>query len=141
MFKLDLEKAKELEIKLPTPAGSSKKQGNFRKTSASLIMPKTLLCGSQQILRDGNFRSPLLPPEKPGAGQEATVRTRHGSRTGSKLGKEYDKAVYRHLAYLIYMQSTSSKMPDWMKPKLKFRLSMTSDTQMIPLLWKRVKRN
>ena len=40
------------------------------------------------------------------AGQEATVRTGHGT-TGSKLGKEYAKAVYCHPAYLTYMQSTS----------------------------------
>ena len=53
-------------------------------------------------------------------GQEATVRTRHG--TGSKLGKEYFKAVYCHPAYLTYMQSTSCEMPGWMKHKLKSRL-------------------
>ena len=41
------------------------------------------------------------------AGQEATVRTGHGTQTGSKLGKEYLKAVYCHSAYLTYMQSTS----------------------------------
>ena len=48
MFKLDLEKAKKPESKLPTSAGSSKKQGSFRKTSISalLTMPKPL-CGSQ----------------------------------------------------------------------------------------------
>ena len=40
-------------------------------------------------------------------GQEATVRTGHGKRTGSKLGKEYVKAVYCHPAYLTYMKSTS----------------------------------
>ena len=39
-------------------------------------------------------------------------------KTGSKLGKEYIKAVYSHPAYLTYMQSTSSKMLDWMKHKL-----------------------
>ena len=37
--------------------------------------------------------------------------------TGSKLGKEYVKAVYCHLAYLTYMQSTSCEMLDWMKHK------------------------
>ena len=42
MFKLDLDKAEEPEIKLPTSAGSSKKQENSRKTSASLTMPKPL---------------------------------------------------------------------------------------------------
>ena len=41
------------------------------------------------------------------AGQEATVRTGHGTTTGSKLAKEYIKAVYSHYAYLIYMHSTS----------------------------------
>ena len=42
--------------------------------------------------------------------------------TGSKLGKEYVKAVYYHLAYLTYMQSTSCKMLGWMKHKLESRL-------------------
>ena len=43
-------------------------------------------------------------------------------QTGSKLGKEYDKAIYRDSAYLTYMQSTSYEMPDWMNPKLELRL-------------------
>jgi len=51
--------------------------------------------------------------------------------TGSKLGKEYIKAVYCHPAYLTYMQSTSCEMPGWMKHKLESRLaeeiSITSD--------------
>ena len=41
---------------------------------------------------------------------------------GSKLGEEDVKAVYCHLAYLTYMQSTSRKMPGWMKHKLESRL-------------------
>ena len=57
-------------------------------------------------------------------------------RTGSKLGKEYDKAVYCHPAYLVYTQSTSCEMPDWMKHKLESRLqgevAITSDMQMTP---------
>ena len=51
--------------------------------------------------------------------------------TGSKSGKEYDKAVYCHPAYLTYMQSTSCEMPGWMKHKLESRflgeISITSD--------------
>ena len=43
--------------------------------------------------------------------------------TGSKLGKQYVKAVYCHPAYLTYMQSTSCKMPGWIKHKLESRLS------------------
>ena len=57
-------------------------------------------------------------------------------QTGSKLGKEYIKAVYYHPAYLTSMQSTSSETPDWMKHKLESRLpgeiSITSDMQMTP---------
>ena len=70
MFKLDLEKAEEAGIKLPTPDGSSKKQESSRKTSTSalLTMPKLCLCGSQQTVenseRDGNTRTPDLPPEE-----------------------------------------------------------------------------
>ena len=45
-----------------------------------------------------------------------------GQQTGSRLGKECIKAVYCHPAYLTYMQSTSCKMPDWMKHKLESRL-------------------
>jgi len=66
-------------------------------------------------------------------------------RTGSKLGKEYIKAVYCHPAYLTYMQSTSCEMPGWMKHKLESRLleeiSITSDMQMTPPLWQKVKMN
>ena len=58
-------------------------------------------------------------------------------RTGSRLGKVYDKAVYCHPAYLTYMQTTSHKILGWMNHKLESRLpreiSMTSDMQMIPL--------
>ena len=44
-------------------------------------------------------------------------------QTDSKLGKEYVKAVYCHLAYLTYMQSTSCEMPDWMKHKLESKIA------------------
>ena len=66
-------------------------------------------------------------------------------QTGSKLGKEYIKPVYRHPAYLIYMQSTSREMLDWIKHKLESRLlgeiSITSDMQMTPPIWQKVKKN
>ena len=65
-------------------------------------------------------------------------------QTGSKSGKEY-KAVYCHPAYLTYMQSTSHEMPGWLKHKLESRLlgeiSITSDTQMTPPLWQKMKTN
>ena len=54
-------------------------------------------------------------------GQEAIVRTRHGTTGWFKLGKEYVKAVYCHPAYLTYMHSTSCEMPGWMKHKIARR--------------------
>ena len=64
-------------------------------------------------------------------------------QTGSKLGKEYVKAVYCYPAYLTYMRSTSQEVLDWIKHKLQSRLpgeiSITSDMQRIPLLWQKAK--
>ena len=67
-------------------------------------------------------------------------------QTGSKSGKDYVKTVYCHPAYyLTYMQSTSCETLGWMKHKLDSRLpgekSITSDMQMTPPLWQKVKRN
>ena len=65
--------------------------------------------------------------------------------TGSKLGKEYNKVVYCHPAYLTYMQGTSYEMLGWMNHKPESRLpgeiSAASDMQMIPFQWQKVKRN
>ena len=66
-------------------------------------------------------------------------------QTDSKSGKEYIKGVYCHHAYLTYMQNASCEMPDWMKHKLESRfpgeISRTSDMQMTPCLWQKVKKN
>ena len=110
MFKLVLEKAEEPEIKLPASAGSSKKQETPRKTSISalLIMPKpltvwiTINCG--KFLKRQDTRPPDLPLEK---FRKQQLELDMEQQTGSKLGKEYVKAVNCHPAYLIYMQSTS----------------------------------
>ena len=88
MFKLDLEKAEEPEIKLPTFAGSSKKQASSRTTSISalLTMPKpltvwiTINCGKFE--RDGNTRQPDLPLEKPVCNQQLELDMEQ--QTGSK---------------------------------------------------------
>ena len=97
--------------------------------------------------RDGNIRTPYLPPEKSICMQikKQQLELDMEQWTGSKLGKEYVKAVYCHPAYLTYMQSTSCEMPDWMKHTLESRLpgkiSITSDLQMTPPLWQKAKRN
>ena len=66
-------------------------------------------------------------------------------QTGSKSEKEYVKTIYCPLSYLTYMQSTSGEMLGWMNNMLESRLpeeiSMTSDMQMTPPLWQKVKRN
>ena len=66
-------------------------------------------------------------------------------QTGSKQEKKYVKAVYCHPACLTNMQSTSWEMQGWKKHKLESRLpgeiSITSDMQMTPPLWQKVKRN
>ena len=66
-------------------------------------------------------------------------------QTGSKLGKEYVKAVYCYPAYLTSMQRTSCEIPGWMKHKLESKLlgeiSITLDMQMTPPLWQKVKKS
>ena len=68
MYKLSLEKAEEPETKLPTFAGSWRKQENFRKNLFHWLCQSLWLCGSQETLknstRDGNTKSPYLPSEK-----------------------------------------------------------------------------
>ena len=65
-------------------------------------------------------------------------------QTGSKLGKEYVKAIYCHPVYLTHVQSTSCEMPDWMKHKLESRfleeISITWDMKTIPPLWQKGRR-
>ena len=152
MFKPDLEKAEEWEIKLPTSTGSSKKQESSRKasTSASLTMLKCLIVWI--TINCGKFLKEMGIPDhltyllrKLCASQQATVRTEHRTTDWFKMGKECVKAVYCHPVYLTYTHSTLCQMLDWMNHKLESRLpgkiSITSDTQMIPPLWHKVKRN
>ena len=79
------------------------------------------------------------------AGQEATVRTGHGTTDWFQIGKGVHQGLYCHPAYLTYMQSTSWETLGWMKHKLESRLpgeiSITSDMQMTPPLWQKGKRN
>ena len=150
MFKLDLEKAEEPEVKLPTSVGSQKKQESSRKKHLLYWLCHSLwLCGSQQT---GKFFQRWEYQTTWPASWEICMQVKKPrveldmeQWTGSKLGKEYIKAVYCHLAYLTYMQSTSCKMPGWMKQEVESRLLgeiiITSDMQMTPPLWHKVKRN
>ena len=151
MFKLDLEKAEEPEIKLPTSTRSLKKQESLRKTSTyALLTIAKPLCGSQKncgkFFNKWEYQTSLL------ASWEICMQVKKQhlqldmkQQTGSKLEKEYVKAVYCHPVYLTYMQCTSCEIPGWMKHKLKSRLpediSITSDMQVTSPLWQKVKRN
>ena len=79
------------------------------------------------------------------AGQDTTVRIGHGTTDWFQIGKEYIKAIYCHPAYLTSMQSTSCETLGWKKHKLESRLpgeiSITSDRQITPPLWQKVKKN
>ena len=152
MFKLDLERAEEPEIKLPTSIGSSKKQESSRKIPTRVLLTMlnsltvwiTTNCGTffkrweYQTTWPASWEICMLVEK-----QQLELDMEH--QTGSRLGKEYVKAVYCHPAYLIYMQSTSSEMPGWMKHKLESGLpgeiSITSDMQMTPPLWQKAKKN
>ena len=114
MFKLDLEKAEEPEIQLPTSAASYKKQESSRKKStlALLTMPKPLTVWI--TTNCGKFWQRWEYETTWPASWEICMQVKKEQleldmeqQTDSKLGKEYVKAVYYHPAYLTYMQSTS----------------------------------
>ena len=151
MFMLDLENAEEPEIKLPTSVGSSKKQ-EFQKNIYFCFIDHAKAFGCVDhnklwiILKGWEYET-TWP-----ASWEICMQVKKQQleldvekQTGSKLGKEYIKVVYCHPAYLTYMQSTSCEKLGWMKHKLESRLpgeiSITSDTQMIPPLGQKVKKN
>ena len=128
-FTLDLEKAEEPGIKLPTSAGSSKKQEGSRKTSTSALLttPKPLIVVDHnklwKILKEMGIPDHLtcllrnLGLSTQAKKQQLELDMEQQS--GSKSRKEYVKAVYCHPAYLAYMQSTSCNMLGWMKHKLQ----------------------
>ena len=113
MYTLDLEKAEEPEIKLPTFITSQRKQEDSRKTSTSALLTTLKLLTAWittncKILKEIGILDHLTCLLiNLYAGEEATIRPDLEHWTGSKLGKEYVKAVYCHLAYLTYMLSTS----------------------------------
>ena len=113
MFKLDLEKAEELKIKFPTSVGTLKKQERSRKNIYICFIDyaKPFDCVDcnklWKILQEIGIPDHLTCLlRNPYAGQDTTEPDME-QQTGSKLGKEYIKAVYCHPAYLTYTQSTS----------------------------------
>ena len=125
MFKLDLEKAEEPEIKLPTSAGSLKKQESSRKTSTSvlLITPNSLTVwittNCRKFFKRWEYQTTLpVSWEMCTQVKKQQLESDMEKMDWSKSGKEYVKAVYCYPAYLTDMQSTSWETLDWMKHKL-----------------------
>ena len=146
MFRQDLEKTEESEIKLPTSVGSNKKQKSSRKLSTSALLTTlksltlwiTTNCG--KFFKRWEYQNHLTCfLRNLYAGQEAIVRTGHGTTVW------YVKAIYCHHAYLTYMQSTSWEMLGWINYTLESRLpgeiSITSDMQVTPPLWPKAKNH
>ena len=152
MFKLVLEKAEEPEIKLPTSAGSSKKQESSRNTtiSALLTMPKpltvwiTINCG--KILKEmgiPDHLSCLL--RNLYAGQEATVRTRHGTTDWFQIGKGIHQGCILPPClfnlYAEYIMRNARLEEAQAGIKIAGRNINNLNLQMTPSLWQKVKRN
>ena len=127
IYKLNLEKAEEPEMKLPTFTESQKKQREFQKNIYRFIdYAKALDCvihselwkflkrWEYQITLPASWKT-CMQDKKQQLGLDM------GQWTASILGKGYIKAVYCHSAYLISMQSTSCEIPGWMKRKLESR--------------------
>ena len=152
MFKLDLEKAEEAEIKLPTCIGAQKKQENSRETSINFFIDYARPLTVWIKTSCGKFSQRWEYQTTWPASWETCTQVKKQQlepdveqQTASKLEKEYVKNVCCCLAYLTYMQSTFCEMPDWRKHKLESRLpgeiSITWDMQMTPALWQKAKRN
>ena len=150
MIKLVLDKAKEPEIKLPTSTGSLKKQ-QFHKNIYFCFIDyvKAFDCVDHnklwKILQEMGIPEHLTCLLRNlYAGQEATVRTGHGTTDWFQIGKEVHQGYILSPAYLTYIQSTSWETLGWRKHKLESRLpgeiSVSSDMQMTPPLWQKVRR-
>ena len=150
MYKQDLEKAEESEIKLTTSLGSYKKAGNSRKTftSASLTMLKPLTVWItkkknpvENASRNGNSRPPYLPPGKLVYRSRRAVRTGHGTTDWFQIGKGCVLSSCLFNLYAEYIMRNAGMDEAQAGIKTVMEISITSDRQMTPPLWQKVKRN
>ena len=113
---------------------SSKRASTF--ASLTTLKPVTVWITSNygKFFKRWEYQTTLPASEKRVCRSRSKLKPYMEELTGSKLGKEYLKAVYCHPLYLTYMQSTSCEMPEWTKHKLESRLlgeiGIISDTQM-----------
>ena len=142
MFKLDLEKAEELDIKLLTSAGSSKKQETASLTVQSLCVDHNKMW---KILKEMGIPDHLTYfLRNLYAGQEATVRTGHGTTDWFQIRKGVRQGcILSSCLFNLYVEHIMQNA-DWMKHKLEPRLLgeiSTSEMQRAPSLWQKAKRN
>ena len=151
MFKLVLEKAEEPEIRWPTSAGSLKKQENSSKTSTSAIwLCQTFDCVNHnklwKILKEMGISDHLIwLLRNLYARQEPTVRTRHGTTNWFKIGKGvYQGYVLSPCLFNLYAEYIMRNVglnKCQLDSTLQGEISITSDIQMTPPSWQKVKRN
>ena len=144
MLKLALEKAEESEIKLPIFTRSSKKQESSRKTSTSalLTMSKPLtvrITTNWKILKEMGIPDHLTCLLRNlYAGQEATVRTGHGTTNWFQIGKgvhqECILSPWLFNLYAEYIMQNAGLDETQLELRLPGEISVTSDTQMTPPL-------
>ena len=149
MLKLDLEKAEEPEIKLPTSFGSLKKQESFRKISTALLTtPKPLTVwistNSGKLFERWEYHFTCLLRNLY-AGQEAPVRTGHRTADWFQIGKGVRQGCILSPSLFNFYAEYIWETLGWKKHKLESRLlgeiSIISDMQMTPPLWQEVKKN
>ena len=156
MFKLDLEKSEEPEIK-SNICWIIKKAREFQEKKKKICFidyTKAFNCVDHnklwKILRDGNTRPPYLPPRNLCLGQEATVRTGHGTMDWFQIGKGvYQGCILSSCLFNLYTEYImwDAKLDEaqagisWNIGILLEEISITSDTQVTPPLWQKAKRN
>ena len=153
MFKLVLEKAEEPEIKLPASTGSWKKQESSRKTSISALFidyTKAFECVDHKklwkILKEMGIPDHLTCLlRNQYAGQEATVRTGHGTTDWFQIGKGvHQGCILSPCLFNLhpeYIMRNAGLEEAQLESRLLGEISTTSDMQMTSPLWQKVKRN
>ena len=152
MFKPVLEKAEEPEIKLPTSSGSSKKQENSRKNIYFCFIDYAKAFDSVDHHKWWKIIKEMgIPCHLTGlllnlyAGQEATVRTGHGTTDWFQIGKGVCQGCILSPClfnlHSEYIMRNAGLDEEKLESRLPGEILVTSDMQMTPPLWQKVKRN
>ena len=151
VFKMDLEKKEEPEIKLLIFIGSWKKQQSSRRTSTSAslttLKPLTvwITTNCRKFIKSWEYQTTLLPPVKEYVGQEAKVRTGHRAMDWFQIGKGVCQGCILSPClfnlYPEYIMRNAGLDEAQAEVKIAGAISVTSDMQMTPPLWQKAKKN